>query len=455
MRRVSQVPHVPRVPRVPDVLGVLVVFAAIAVVFAPLAISAAAGPHETTFVVESRAEVIARVAVQCEKCAWDVTGREAVVFRIMVDGRYHQHLPIVRSGQAVYAVMLGRLDAGSHTVRVEADAELTSRDLQGDYATIGPIAVEQTPESSPQHRALALAPIVYARPNTVGRFTDVPVLMWYETEPTSRGTRYRYSVIFTNEDGGTPTDRLMATWGRTTDIEYLYSVEVDATGAIVAEDFQGPEHEVLPFGGTREGRHPLLWVSTVNNMVLDKGTTRLRYALAPVAFPLHGLAREAVMDAHPWLYAVMAQELMREGKIVSDAAPGTDTIPDPRRFVFLEACGELGGSALALAILVDGRWIASDRGVPEYRIVRDGCFRAAIPLPPPLSARDVRAVRAMAYTRQSSGESPAKPAGPVRLTRLNKVFQLDERYRPGPSRFNWQGVLTLAPDGQPVEIPRS
>ena len=40
---------------------------------------------------------------------------------------------------------------------------------------------------------------------------------------------------FTNEDGGTPTDRLMAIWGRTTDIEYLYSVEVDAKGAILAE----------------------------------------------------------------------------------------------------------------------------------------------------------------------------------------------------------------------------
>ena len=63
--------------------------------------------------------------------------------------------------------------------------------------------------------------------------------MWYEIEPTPRGTRYRYSVIFTNEDGGTPADRLMATWGRTTDIEYLYSVEVDASGAIVDRGHAG------------------------------------------------------------------------------------------------------------------------------------------------------------------------------------------------------------------------
>ena len=131
--------------------------------------------------------------------------------------------------------------------------------------------------------------------------------MWYEVEPTARGTRYRYSVIFTNEDGGTPADRLMATWGRTTDIEYLYSVEVDRAGAILDEDMQGPKHEILPFRGRREARHPLLWVSTENNMVLDSGTTTVRYAPAPVAFPLRDVSREAVMDAHPWLYELAAQ----------------------------------------------------------------------------------------------------------------------------------------------------
>jgi hypothetical protein len=343
---------------------------------------------------------------------------------------------------------------------------LTARGLRGGRATIGTISFEQTPDWLPQHAALSMAPFIYARPDSIGRFTDVPVFMWYESEATSRGTRYRYSVIFTNEDGGTPTDRLMATWGRTTDIEYLYSVEVDARGAIVAEDFQGPEHEVLAFGGTREGRHPLLWVSTENNMVLDTGTTRVRYAPAPIAFSLQDVSREAVMDAHPWLYAVMSQELAREHKIVPDAPPGHDTIPDPRRFVYIEACGEVNGAALGFAILVgdatpaartnrppEPRWITSDRGMVEYRIVRDGCFRAAIPLPSAMNAQHVRGVRAQAYTRPSKDASPTLP-GPVRLTRLTRVFMLDDRYQPGQSRFHWQGELTLTPDGPPVEIPR-
>src|SRR6185369_6260887 len=100
-------------------------------------------------------------------------------------------------------------------------------------------------------------------------FTDPPVFMWYETERTPGSTWYRYSVIFSNEDGGTQTDRLMATWGRTTDIEFVYGVEVDETDRILAEEFQGPGHEVPAFKGTHEGRHPRLWVSTDNNMVSE------------------------------------------------------------------------------------------------------------------------------------------------------------------------------------------
>lgn len=415
--------------------------------------SVEAAPHESTVKVPERAEVLARIIVQCDACAWDVLGREAVVFRISVDGRYSQHLPIVRRGRTMYEVMLGLLEPGFHTILVEEDPALTSRDLRGTQVVIGPISYDQITESLPDHRAIAHAPFIYARSDTVGLFTDVPVLMWYEREATPRGTRYRYSVIFTNEDGGTPTDRLMATWGRTTDIEYLYSVEEDAKGIIVAADFQGPEHEVMPFAGAREGRHPLLWVSTANNMVLDTGGSHIRYAPAPVAEGLRNVSREDVMDAHSWLYALMSHELKREGKIVPDAPPGKNTIPDPRRFVYIEACGELGGAALAFAVKVKAVWIASDRGVRDYRIVRDGCFRAAVPLPGPLSGRDVRAVRAQAYMRPPSADGTPKPVGPVRLTRLNKVFMLDEQYRPRPSLFQWEGALTLLPDGPPVEIP--
>jgi hypothetical protein len=302
--------------------------------------------------------------------------------------------------------------------------------------------------------------VLYARPNTVGRFTDLPVFMWYEIVPARSGRQFRYSVIFTNEDGGTATDRLMATWGRTTDVEFVYGVTLDGAGRIVAEEFQGPRHEVPPFRGRHEGGHPLLWVSTDNNMVSESGTTQVRYAPAPVRFNLRDVSREAVMDAHPWLYAVMAKELAREGKITANAQPGNPTIPDPRRFVYIEACSEVGNAALAFAVGVrsagrDLDWIASDHGMRQNRIARDGCARVAIPVPAGVTASGLRAIRAQAFERPPDQGKDSEVPNPVRLMRINQVFMLDDRYVPGETLLRWLGPETITPGGAPfaVSIP--
>ena len=402
------------------------------------------------------AVLIATIEATCDRCAWDVEGREAVMLRVLLDGRYSSHVPLVRTGKAEYNVLVGSVDAGAHTVAVEADRDNSARDLRtADAATARITRLQFSQAGTGSYLALAHAPFIYERANASGRFTDIPVFMWFEQEETeSAARRFRYSVVFTNEDGGTPTDRLMATWGRTTDIEYVYSVLLDSNGAIQGEDIQGPEHKVLLFDGKREGRHPLLWVSTDNNMVLSTGTTTIRYAPAPMRFDLHGRSRETVMDANPWLYTLAAQELRREGKIVAEDTAGSGTIPDPRRFLTLEACGQLNEAALAFAIKVDGQWIESDRG-RDYRIVRDGCFRAAIPMPPSRTARDVTGLRAQAYVRKTEASAP-KPVGPVRLTGVSAFFELDEQYRPKPSSFMMAPPLNpivLQPGGPPVEIP--
>ncbi len=410
-------------------------------------------PTTSQFDLPAAAEIVARITARCDACAWDAEGREAVTLSISLDDRYVAHLPLVRQGRAEYPVLLGAAAAGRHTVRVQIDAETTSRELRrGTVADVENIQVIPVPDGHAEHTALSLAPFLHARPNTLGRFTDLPVFMWYEREPTPRGTRYRYSVIFTNEDGGTPTDRLMATWGRTTDIEYVYSVEVDATGKILVEDFQGPDHEVLPFRGTREGRHPLLWVSTDNNMMRDSGATRVRYAPAPVAFALDGVSREAVMDAHPWLYVVASQELAREHKIVENVPPGQSTIPDPRRFVYIEACGEVGNAALAFEVGVRDAWVSSDRGMSQYRIARDGCFRAAVPVSAGITSKDLRAIRVLVYARPPGAGEPGLPPEPVRLDRINTVFMLDERHEPGRPLLRWTGPTPIS-DAAPLEIP--
>lgn len=407
------------------------------------------------FDVASRGEAFATFRIRCDACAWDREGREAVTLRLTIDSRYSQHLPIVRGGIADYRVALGALAPGTHRLSYERDAALTASGFHGrPAAQVEHIVIDTLPADRREHLPASMAPFVYARPNTVGRFSDVPVFMWYEDEPTDRGTRYRYSVVFTNEDGGTPADRLMATWGRTTDIEYIYSVEVDRAGTVLAEDYQGPDHVTTAFDGRRNGRHPLLWVVTDNNMVADRGDTSVRYAPAAMPFPLRDVSREVVMDANPWLYALMAQELAREGKIADDAAPGQGIVPDPRRYVYVEACGEAGVTALSFSVQAGRRWYVSDRGVPQYRIVRAGCFRGAVPLPADVDLWSVRVLRVEAHERPDppGAGQPTTTRRHALLTRINQVFTLDEDYRPGPTRLEWTGEVTLKA-GESKEFP--
>jgi hypothetical protein len=260
----------------------------------------------------------------------------------------------------------------------------------------------------------------------------------------------------------------MATWGRLTDIEYVYGVELDAAGGVLAEEYQGPEHKYLPFAGEHDGRHPVLHVVTENNMVSDRGGAPQRFALAPSPFQITETAREVVMDASPWLYRVSAEEVLREGRVDPSARPGSGKVPDARRFVYVEACGETENAALAFDVGFttggDGLvWAESDGKLPENRIALgnnrqrierpDGCFRAAVAAPP--DAGRPKALRWRAHSQPMRREDPPPPpgSGRARLTRINRVFQLGSDYVPGPNLLEWKRELIVPADGDPAELP--
>jgi hypothetical protein len=407
------------------------------------------------FEVKEAGEAIAVVRASCERCDGGVAGREGAALRVSFDGRYSQHLMLARgSGSWEYRVTLGPVAAGTHRLFVHLDSTLSARDA--GKVTVAGVSTHVMPAGpDDEYLAQAMAPFIYARADTVGRFSDVPVFMWYEIVPVEKGRQFRYSTIFSNEDGGTTTDRLMATWGRTTDIEFTYGATVDSSANIVAEEFQGPGHEVPPFRGRHEGRHPLQWVSTVNNMVSESGPTEIRYAPAPVRFDLTNASREIVMDANPWTHVLASKEMAREKKLSDTAAPGSGIIPDPRRFVFVEACTDLQNAAVAFSVRAkdpsgEVRWFDSDRGLPQFRVVRTGCFRGAVPLPEGAGAPE--ALRLKAYGLPPRANSP--PAGPasVVLTRVNRVFTLDDGYVPRASVFEWTGSARLPVDGDPLEL---
>ncbi|HXH05483.1 MAG TPA: hypothetical protein VNI83_02720 [Vicinamibacterales bacterium] len=416
------------------------------------------------------------------------------MLRLRIDDRYSQHVVLARGeAPADYRVLLGALEAGTHRLTIDGDDGLSAPGAGA--VTIARIEVRPILPDEPEHTALAHAPILHPRPGALERFSDLPLFAWVERAATpSGGVALRYSVVFSHEDGGTPTDRLMATWGRATDIEFVYGVELDRDGRLVRAEYQGPEHAVLAFAGTRRGAHPELWVVTDNNMVGDRpaapgssgparpgdGAAAVRFALAPQPLALENASREVVMDANPWMYRLMAAELAREGRLQPDAPPGSGRIPDPRTFAYLEACGELHEATLAFDVGIersrrDGsgdrktrgepqfnareratrlEWVPTDRGDARFRIARSGCFRAAAPLPPGTDAVQVRGLRARAFTRPPrEGEAPLPPgSGRVTLTRVNTVFVLSRDYVPSPPLLAWRGIVALAGEAPPVEL---
>jgi hypothetical protein len=437
-------------------------------VFLVLAVAAVAtrppAVREESFTLDAPSEVVASIAAGCAGCSWAAPGREAAVLVVEVDGRYSQHLVLTRGEAAVeYRVLMGALAAGPHRLRLTQDRRLSAR--KAGAVVVGRVDVRPLAAGDAEYEAQARAPYLYARPGTLRRFSDLPVVAWYETEPTERGRRLRYSIVFTNEDGGTPVDRLMASWGRTTDVEFVYAVELDRAGSVISETYQGEDHELLPFRGRHAGRHPLLWVVTENNMVGERGRTSVRFAPSPRPADLARRSREAVMDEEPWTYRVSTEELRREGKVAAGAPPGSNHIPDPRRFVYLEACAPVVDATLAFAVAVDTKdglaWRASDEGGEKFRVWREphnfpnGCFQSAVALPEGMGASAVRAIRLRAYTRPpAEGEPPLAPgSGRALLQSVNRLFVLDANDEPGRNLLTWTGEATLAGEGPAFEIP--
>jgi hypothetical protein len=429
-----------------------------------LASAAGAPLDREVFALETPAPVVVEFVGLCPGCNWGRRGYEAAALTLSVDGVYSQHVWLVRGEQGEYRVALGLLPAGPHSLTFAVDAARSARHVRS--ASVRNVVVKPAAEGTSEARLLAHAPVLVVRPNTLGRFSDLPLLMWTESGPADAGgLRLRYSVVFSNEDGGTPPDRLMATWGRLTDIEYVLGVELDASGAVASEQYQGPGHALLPFAGARDAGRPVLYVVTDNNMVADRGKEAVRMAPAPFLFDLSGVSREAVMDAHPWTYAVSAREARRERRVREDARPGSNRLPDPRRFATLEACAATQDATIAFSVGVRGsggatHYYDSDAGVPAFRIGRrptefpNGCFRGAVALPPGTEPSDLVALRLRAFTRIARKNEPSvkEGSGSARLLRVNTLFLLGADDQPGPGLFSWRGDEPLRPEGPPLEL---
>jgi hypothetical protein len=230
-------------------------------------------PVTREFTLRAGAEVVATIKAGCASCDWGKPGRETVMLELSVDGAYSQHGALLRPERlAPYRVMLGPLGAGTHRLTVRRDDQRSA--ANAGPVTLDTIKFEEFGESSGEYAWLSRAPFLHARPGTVERFSDFPVVMYVERDVAGEAGgpyRFQYTVIFTNEDGGTPADRLMATWGRTTDIEFVFGITPAGDDGRTREIIQTEGHQWVEFGGPHLAAHPILWVATDNNMVADHG----------------------------------------------------------------------------------------------------------------------------------------------------------------------------------------
>jgi CheY-like chemotaxis protein len=273
----------------------------------------------------------------------------------------------------------------------------------------------------------AHAPILFGRPDTAGGTSDEPLLMYCERKQDSGNTILEYTVVFSNEDGGTSTRALMARWGRTTDIEHVYRVMLAPGGKVLSEVIQTRDHKDVKFEGSYEGLRPQLAVITKNNMV-GPGNNGRRFELAPKLVDLSGASREQVMDDHPWIYRRTSEELAAEGKVRPFGAVDGEKISDPRNYVYIEAKVSNRDSRWAAAVRLRGSpiWRQSHLGRPDYAIERSGWARTSVELPPGTPAE---AVAEIGFECLVEGKATA---GECRVEAVRKVFLLGGNYEPRP-----------------------
>ncbi len=379
-----------------------------------------------TFRVSRQIDVVAELDMRAPGTDWARDGREAVLATVTLDGKPQQNIMLYAGEeQHTYSIFLGVLSQGEHRLSIApAGIETRSAHFREDATDV-----------------LANAPVLYARPDTIGKFTDIPLITYCERLEEAGFPILQYTVIYSNEDAGTSTRALMARWGRTTDIEWVYKAFLNADGSVHHATIQAAEHKEILFRGKREGRHPLLITATGNNNVADDAVSPVRYQIPPYLVDLSHHSREELMDEHPFAYLVTAKEMVREHKLRPYGAVEGQNIGDLRNYLYFEARLANHDSAVAALVKLRGadRWYSSSLGRSDYAISRDGWVRTTVELPPGTTAQQIAEIGFECIVPERK-----LITGECEVLEVSKAFLLDERYVPGPT------VWTLS---RPVKIP--
>ncbi|MGI5509061.1 hypothetical protein [Streptomyces sp. CA-106131] len=407
-------------------------------------------------VVSRSGEAVIDLNAEAPGTDWAVAGAESAVVSISVDRHYATDL-VVSGGQPLHRQLaLGHLKAGVHILRLHFSDERSP--AAATSALVDSLRVTTYAPDSPEYLVLRYAPVVYGRSLTdlgspyQNATTDTPLIAWHEVAPAATPGHQilTYSVVWSNEDGGTNTPALMARWGRTTDIEWIYSVEVDEHGNRVAgsDTYQAPNHGTLHFSGKYEGDHALLETCTSNNNMCDVVDDPMRFFLSTLQTLPAGQPREYLMDVNPWTYEIMAKEMLREHKVEAPSASTqfTPDMSDQRNYLYAVVKkstepANTGASWVGVSLgvrIVSGQTVYLSHHVdPTWSISRDLPAATTVELPAGTKAEDIAEV---SVHRVVVGTDTGAT---VHVTGINRGFFLGQDYRPQQSFLTWSGDVTL------------
>ncbi len=431
----------------------------------PVTLGRGSSPYTLTVRSQRGGEGLAEITAEAPGVDWATTGAESAVLAITVDGTLATDVVVLSGRPITRRVQLGRVSAGAHTLTVALDEQASS---SGAHAVVlRDLSVSVVaPRASGEPDPPAYAPILYGRslPEFGGPFqnnhTDTPLLAWHTRAPVAGRpghTLLEYSVMFSNEDGGTGADpaSLQAQWGRQTDIEWVYRVELDPAGSVVpgSAAYQGPSHTALPFAGRYEDGHPVLQTCTGNNMVCDVVTDPgMRFVLAADHELAAGKAREQMMDTAGWTYQVSAAEARREEKIEPVASAYTPALSDLRNYLYVVIHKTTSvpvasvGTGLAWVGTTVGVRLAgdpdviyrSDHMIPGWSLQRDGAVATAVELPPGTRLGDIATLEVL-----RAPASVIDPGSTVTVTGVERAIMLDADALPASGSLTWSGTVTL------------
>jgi len=381
-----------------------------------------------SFNVQNSREFLLHLRVSSET-NWAIPESESAVLTIYIDSTYsfqNQDIVLFKGDELfVYKVSLGRMNSGSHTIEVFFNGDKSPPGAQfvylDDFSLI-PIAL-----NSRDYDVFRFSPVLYGRDlvsEDESAHTDVPLLMWHEVDTVESDKWIEYSMIWSNEDGGTNSISLMSRWGRTTDIEWIYKVKIDPGGNVLEEYFQGPGHSTSYFQGNRINDHPVLKTVTINNMVSDEGESDYKFFLSPEKSKQEIHSREILMDDDPWTYEIMALEMIAEGKYESPADPISPAVSDARNYLYLEFNTQMAGNGIRLTFAAklknDPFWYYSDHGLSSIGAVNAGGWRrSTIELWEGTTLDDLDSLQILGSASGSFS---------IIFEELSKVFLLDEDF---------------------------